>query len=198
MSPHLLFVAGCPLMKRAFLLALLPVMAIASTTASKADAIRGGTERDKKFFETVEGEWVGPGEIVAGKYKGTKFNCSFTGSTPAGKVGMTLDGGCRVGVFTQKMSATVEHSGNKGYRGMFLDGAAGKGLDIVAGNVVDAHKVVFSLNRNQLKGVMQARIPDDNTMTVTVSVRVDEQLVPVIGMNLKRVDGSAVGAIARK
>ncbi|MDH6232802.1 hypothetical protein M2281_003401 [Mesorhizobium soli] len=185
-------------MKRAFLLALLPVMAIASTTASKADAIRGGTERDKKFFETVEGEWVGPGEIVAGKYKGTKFNCTFTGSTPAGKVGMTLDGGCRVGVFTQKMSATVEHSGNKGYRGMFLDGAAGKGLDIVAGNVVDAHKVVFSLNRNQLKGVMQARIPDDNTMTVTVSVRVDEQLVPVIGMNLKRVDGSAVGAIARK
>jgi hypothetical protein len=198
MPPHLLFVAGCPLMKRAFLLALLPVMAIASTTASKADAIRGGTERDRKFFENVEGEWVGPGEIVAGKYKGTKFNCTFTGSTPAGKVGMTLDGGCRVGVFTQKMSATVEHSGNKGYRGMFLDGAAGKGLDIVAGNVVDAHKVVFSLNRNQLKGVMQARIPDDNTMTVTVSVRVDEQLVPVIGMNLKRVDGSAVGAIARK
>ena len=39
---------------------------------------------------------------------------------------------------------------------------------------------------------MQARLPDDNTMTVTVSVRVEEQMVPVIGMSLKRVD-AAVG-----
>jgi hypothetical protein len=184
-------------MKRVFLFPLLPAMALATTSASMADAVRGA-ERDKKFFESVEGEWVGPGEIVAGKYKGTKFSCSFTGSTPAGKVGMTLDGDCRVGVFSQKMSATVQHSGSKGYKGTFLDGAAGKGLDIVSGNVVDAHKVVFALNRNQLKGVMQARIPDDNTMNVTVSVRVDEELVPVIGMSLKRVDNGAVGSIARK
>jgi len=35
-------------------------------------------------------------------------------------------------------------------------------------------------------------------MNVTVSVRVEDQLVPVIGMSLKRVDGTAVGTIARK
>ena len=64
-----------------------------------------------KFFQSIEGAWVGPGEIVAGKYKGTKFTCSFSGPTPSSKLGMTLDGGCRVGMFTQKMSATVEHSG---------------------------------------------------------------------------------------
>jgi hypothetical protein len=29
-------------------------------------------------------------------------------------------------------------------------------------------------------------------------VRVDKQLVPVIGMNLKRVDGPAVGSIAQR
>jgi len=184
-------------MKRAFLLTMLPAMALAATGAGMADPLRG-QERDKKFFENVEGEWVGPGEIVAGKYKGTKFNCNFTGTTPAGKVGMTLDGGCRVGVFMQKMSASVQQAGNRNYKGTFLDGAAGKGLDIVSGSVVDARKVVFSLNRNQLKGVMQARIPDDNTMNVTVSVRVEDQLVPVIGMSLKRVDGTAVGTIARK
>ena len=33
-------------------------------------------------------------------------------------------------------------------------------------------------------------------MNVTVSVRVAQDLVPVIGMSLKRVDGTAVGAIA--
>lgn len=37
---------------------------------------------------------------------------------------------------------------------------------------------------------------DAETMTVTVSVRVDKTMVPVIGMNLKRVDGTAVGSIA--
>jgi hypothetical protein len=181
-------------MKRAFLSAFLPLVAITATTGI-GDAA-DGPERDKKFFRSVEGEWVGPGEIVAGKYKGTKFTCTFTGSTPELKVGMTLDGACRVGVFTQKMSATVERKG-KGYTGKFLDGAAGKGLDVVAGNV-DGRKVVLSLNRNQLKGAMLARLPDENTMNVTVSVRVEKQMVPVIGMSLKRVDGAAVGSVAQQ
>jgi hypothetical protein len=33
-------------------------------------------------------------------------------------------------------------------------------------------------------------------MNVTISVRVDDDMVPVIGMSLKRVDDTAVGAIA--
>ena len=152
-------------------------------------------EPDKQFFHAVEGKWVGPGEIIAGKYKGTKFTCSFYGSTPDNKTGMSLDGDCRVGVFTQKMSATVERKG-RDYKGNFMGGAAGSGLDIIGGNVVDARKVVFTINRNQLRGVMQARIPDDNSMTVTIAVRVDQQLVPVIGMSLKRVDAIEVGSIA--
>jgi hypothetical protein len=35
-------------------------------------------------------------------------------------------------------------------------------------------------------------------MTVTVSVLVDDQMVPVIGMNLKRVDKGSVGSIANR
>ncbi len=38
---------------------------------------------------------------------------------------------------------------------------------------------------------MIARLSSDDAMTVTVSVRVEKQMVPVIGMNLKRVDGAA-------
>ena len=74
---------------------------------------RSAAERDKKFFQSVEGNWVGPGEIVAGKYKGTKFNCTSTARRPTKKAGMTLDGGCRVGVFKQKMTATVEQQGRR-------------------------------------------------------------------------------------
>lgn len=181
-------------MKRAILSVVLPFVASAAVMTSPAHS----NERDKKFFQSIEGAWAGPGEIVAGKYKGTKFNCSFAGTTPVEKLGMTLDGGCRVGVFMQKMSATVEHSGRAGYKGTFMDGAQGSGLDIISGNVVDGKKVVLAINRNQLKGVMQARLPDNDTMTVTVSVRVDKTMVPVIGMNLKRVDDTAVGAIAKR
>jgi hypothetical protein len=154
-------------------------------------------ERDQQFFHAVEGQWSGPGEVVAGKYKGTKFVCNFTGTAGTDVAGMTLDGGCRVGLFTQKMKATVVKSGN-GYSGTFNDGAAGKGLDVVSGNVVSPRKVVFGLNRKQLKGAMLARLPDDNSMVITVSVRVEREMVPVIGMNLKRVDGSAVGSVAQE
>ena len=45
---------------------------------------------------------------------------------------------------------------------------------------------------------MQARLPDANTLNVTVSGRVDDDMVPVIGMSLKRVDEASVGAIARQ
>ncbi len=60
---------------------------------------------------------------------------------------MSLDGTCRVGLFTQRMSATVERKGN-GYRGTFMDGAAGKGLDIVSGKVAGS-KVVVGINRSE-------------------------------------------------
>jgi hypothetical protein len=35
-------------------------------------------------------------------------------------------------------------------------------------------------------------------MNVTISVRVDDDMVPVIGMSLKRVDDASVGAIAQQ
>ena len=86
---------------------------------------------------------------------------------------------------------------HKGYVGSFMGGSSGQGMDIVAGNVVDAHKVVFAINRKQLNGAMQARVTGENSMIVTVSVRVADQMIPVIGMNLKRVDATEVGTIAK-
>ena len=173
--------------------AFLTLLAASAVTVPTIDA--QAADQDRKFFKSVKGNWAGPGEIVAGKYKGTKFNCTFEGTTPLNTAGMTLDGGCRVGVFTQKMTASIERKAGR-YRGTFMDGAAGKGLDILSGSVIDGgRKVVMAINRKQLNGVMQARIADANTMNVTVSVRVEKQLVPVIGMSLKRTDATAVGSI---
>lgn len=154
-------------------------------------------DKDHAFFKGVSGDWTGPGEIVAGKFKGTKFVCTFNGAPPKNKVGIEIDGSCRVGMFTQKMSATIDREAPSRYSGKFQDGAEGKGLDIVSGNVVEGNRMVLALNRNQLKGAMLAKLVDSETMTVTISVRVEGQLVPVIGANLKRVDTASTASIPR-
>lgn len=140
---------------------------------------------DRAFFSSVEGTWQGPGKIVAGKYKGTKFNCQFNG-TPAkqNKIGINMDGTCRVGVFNQQMNATILKKGAR-YSGQFLDGAEGEGLDIVSGKF-NQSKAVVGINRKQLNGAMVAELLDDNRMNVTVSVKVGANMVPVIGMTLSR------------
>ncbi|MEZ2219389.1 hypothetical protein [Rhizobium sp. RCC_161_2] len=152
--------------------------------------------RDKAFFQSVAGSWRGPGEIVAGKYKGTKFTCNLTGQALDGSsAGVKLDGTCRVGVFQQPMSAEITQNGAS-YSGKFLDGAAGKGLDVTSGTVSDG-TVVLGLNRQKLNGAMIARVTDKKSMNVTISVKVGEQMVPVIGVTLQRadVDQMAVGSI---
>ncbi|MCJ7993126.1 hypothetical protein J5N58_00760 [Rhizobium cremeum] len=150
-------------------------------TAPAADA----ASRDKRFFQQVAGVWKGPGEIVAGKYKGTKFTCNLTGQPAEGKeTGMTLDGTCRVGVFSQPMRAVIAQvDGN--YKGEFLDGADGKGLDIVSGQV-NGDRVVMGINRAKLNGAMVARIEKDTAMNITISVKVEDRMIPVIGLKLNR------------
>jgi len=150
--------------------------------------------RDKAFFESVAGSWRGPGEIVAGKYKGTKFTCNLVGSSVTDGTGIKLDGSCRVGVFKQPMTATITQSGSS-YKRQFLDGAAGKGLDVVSGTVTP-DTVVVGLNRSKLNGAMIVRIRDDKTMNVTVSVKVEDRMIPVIGLTLTRqLDEMTVGSV---
>ena len=167
--------------------ALSPVADVASNATAAT--------RDKAFFESVAGTWKGPGEIVAGKYKGTKFTCNLIGEpTGDSSAGIKLDGTCRVGVFKQPMTAVISQSGST-YKGKFLDGAEGKGLDVVSGAVTE-DTVVVGINRAKLNGAMIARVRDDKTMNVTVSVKVESQMVPVIGLTLTRqVDEMAVGSI---
>lgn len=163
------------------------LMASAAPTVASAD--------DRAFFQSVSGIWSGPGEIVAGKYAGTKFNCQLAGVPAKDEaVGVVMDGSCRVGVFSQKMTASILKTAT-GYTGQFLDGAQGEGLDIVAGRV-EPDRVVMGITRKQLEGAMVARLMDRDTMNITISVKVGESMIPVIGMTLARdLDSLAVGAI---
>lgn len=142
---------------------------------------------ENQFFKSVQGKWAGPGEIVAGKYKGTRFTCVFDGISAGTKTGMNIDGYCRVGMFSQPMNALIEKAGG-GYRGRFLDGEAGEGMDIVGGKYT-ADRLVVNIKRKDLVGVMVASKANQNHMQFTISVKVDGKLVPVIGMRLDRTDG---------
>lgn len=150
---------------------------------------------DAAFFRSVIGTWKGPGQVVAGKYKGTRFVCDLTGTPLAkGKTGIAMGGHCRVGVFSQDMSAVITRTAD-GYTGRFLDGADGGGLDVTSGEV-EGHKVVVGINRKQLYGAMVASLHGQNTMNVTISVKVGERLIPVIGLTLSRDSAPAqVGSI---
>lgn len=158
-------------------LALLVLSGASALPAAAAD-------QDEAFFKSVFGRWTGPGEIVAGKYKGTKFVCDLSGAKLVKDVGMELEGTCRVGMFSQPMTATFVRGGSS-YKGSFLDGSSGKGLDIVSGDV-DGNRIVVGLDRKQLKGAMIARLEEQDKLNITISVQVANELVPVIGMNLKR------------
>lgn len=148
--------------------------------------VTGAFASEAEFYRNIQGRWSGPGEIVAGKYKGTRFTCDFKGIAPASANGMSIDGNCRVGVFNQPMNASVTRSG-RGFTGKFLDGEAGEGMDIVGGRY-SASKLVVDIKRKDLNGVMVARLSGSDKLNITVSVKVDKQIIPVIGMTLDRID----------
>lgn len=158
------------------------LLSVAGPTLAAGQAMASETG----FFDSLEGKWVGPGEIVAGKYKGTKFICVFDGAAPGARPGMSIDGYCRVGMFSQPMNAVIEKTRN-GYSGKFLDGEAGEGMDVTGGRYA-SDKLVVDIKRKDLNGVLVARKAGNDKLQMTISVRVEGKLIPVIGMALDRTD----------
>lgn len=162
-------------------LAISTLVVLPSTVSTVWSTPASASER--AYFRGVQGSWSGAGKIVAGRYKDTRFTCRLEGKAPAG-VGMVLSGKCRVGLFSQTISARIIKRGNS-YRGTFLDGAKGKGLDIVSGRL-RRNRLVVGINRKKLNGTMVANLKSRNKMHVTISVRANNKLVPVIGLTLNR------------
>lgn len=161
------------LVASALLLSMVPLLPLSVANAG-----------ERKFFSGIDGKWHGPGQIVAGKYKGTKFTCTLKGQTIQNSIGMDIAGSCRIGVFSQPMSAKIVKSGNS-YSGQFLDGEKGEGMDVTGGRFTTS-RLVVGIKRKKLDATMVARLDGANKMNVTISVKVQGQLVPVIGMTLAK------------
>jgi len=143
--------------------------------------------RERIFLQAFEGQWSGAGEIVAGKYKGTRFQCHFIGTSEPREVGMSLDGSCRVGLFSQAMKAKIVRRPSGAFLGQFNDGARAQGMDITAARIGADH-LQFDLNRQNLQGTMLARLEAQDLMSISLSVKVMGEFVRVVGVNLKRDD----------
>lgn len=139
---------------------------------------------EASFYRDVQGRWTGPGQIVAGKFKGTRFTCDLNGLSPSSKTGLSIGGACRVGMFSQPINADVERAGRV-YVGKFLDGEAGEGMDVIGGRYTGS-KLIVDIRRKDLRGVMVAKLNSTNQLNITISVWLDTELIPVIGMTLQR------------
>lgn len=167
-------------------------MSLLSTAGRTGAALMMGTlllaspslGSERKYFETVEGEWSGSGRIAAGPYKNTRFTCNFSGEQPGG-VGMELTGTCRVGVFPQTMNAKIYKRGNS-YRGRFSLGKKGDGLDITSGKL-RGKKLTLGIKHKKLRGTFMANLKSPNSLNLTIAVKVDRKMIPFIGLTLKRV-----------
>jgi len=149
----------------------------------------GAQEMSGNFFRALDGKWRGSGEVVAGKYKGTRFQCNFNSLSGLATIDLLLDGTCRMGLFSQSLKAQVRGSKNGVLSGSFNDGARGEGMDITAGKIGKDH-VVLDLLRDNLQGKMLAQLKNKNTMHITLSVKVSEHFIPVVGLDLQRNNAS--------
>nr|WP_272210797.1 hypothetical protein [Marinicella sp. W31]MDC2876713.1 hypothetical protein [Marinicella sp. W31] len=82
-----------------------------------------------------------------------------------------------------------------GYRGRFLDGEKGDGLEVTGGSVNDG-KAVISLKREDVEGALVTRLVSADDLNITLLIKGSTRYVPVIGLSLKRqTDPLAVGSI---
>ncbi|WP_180897492.1 hypothetical protein [Martelella soudanensis] len=150
---------------------------------------------DDAFFRQVAGKWVGPGKIIEGKLKGTRFKCELDGLPVTGaEGGFKLDGKCRAGLFSHPITAVFIRDGDS-YRGQFLDGEDGDGLAVTGGNIENG-KAVIALKRQKVEGALVTSLLGEDDLNITLLIKGGTRYVPVIGLSLKREgDPFTVGAI---
>ncbi|MDD9909941.1 MAG: hypothetical protein OXR62_09635 [Ahrensia sp.] len=156
------------------------VLAGALLLGSAALPVQAG---EKAYFRSVAGSWAGVGHIAAGPYKNTRFTCKFSGTVPA-SIGMQLDGTCRVGVFPQTMKARIVKRGSS-YTGRFSLGTKGDGLDITSGKL-RGKRLTLGIRHKKLTGTFQANLKNQNSLNLTIAVKVQQTMVPFIGLTLTR------------
>ena len=159
------------------------VIIIGIIAANSSIARAESPEETKAYFKSIQGKWAGKGEVVNGKYKNTKFKCELTGKTPK-KLGMEIKGFCRIGLIYQTITATIIK--NKGYyKGKFLGGAKGNGLDVVGGRLRNK-RFTAALTRKKINGTIIIDATKKNKMDIILTVEFKGNLYPIVELAMQR------------
>lgn len=160
------------------------IAVVSIVIANNANAEINQQKQDiKKYFKSIEGTWEGNGEVIAGKYKDTKFKCTLNGKTPK-KIGMDIEGNCKIGIFNQKITAKITRHHDH-YRGTFLGGAEKYGLDVVSGKLSN-DIFIAALVRENINGSIIVNATHKNKMGIYIAVEVNERFYPIIELELDK------------
>jgi hypothetical protein len=114
------------------------ILAVLYLTAALAAVTSTAQAEDSEFLRTLDGEWIGKGEMTLQPNSApVDVTCDFTAS--GAESSLTLDGKCRgATVVSRAISVGLNASGNR-YSGSYRDADAGEaGLDgSRRGNAID-------------------------------------------------------------
>jgi hypothetical protein len=163
------------------------VAAFALSAALLALAPAAFAEEGAAFMQRFSGSWIGSGQVLFGPEPRAEFACELRGDPNASTFGMS--GQCRMGGFSAPISAKVRYNADTNqYYGVFMDGAAGTGADLVGTKAGDGFSL--KLVRGDMQGRLSAETVGADQMRVVIyyrDVRANTE-TPVVAMGFTRKD----------
>jgi len=130
-------------MSRLPALALIAALALGGALPARAD----------QPIARFSGEWVGTGQVLLGGQYGAMFRCKLKGSPDEAQARFDMSGRCWLGGLSAPMTAQLRYNAEtREYYGEFMDGADGRGADIVGAHSGEA------LSLRLMRGNMQGRL----------------------------------------
>ncbi len=153
--------------------------------AASGPAVAG--EDAARFMEKFSGEWRGSGKLLIGPDSGMKFHCALNGDPSRTQMTFGMKGKCWVGRLSAPVFARLRYNDdNNRFYGDFMDGAEGKGVDIVAERAGNGFSMWLS--RGQLQGELVASPAGKSKMTILISLidQKRDRKIPVVAMGFAR------------
>lgn len=168
--------------------ATLAVLALSLAGLSLPSATSAEENDAATFMERFSGEWRGTGKLLIGPETGLKFNCALDGNPSRTELTFDMSGKCWAGRLSAQVYAKLHYNAETNrFYGDFLDGAKGKGVDVIG----ERKDYGFSLllSRGMTQGELIAKPAGNNKMTITIflsdSARTRSMAVAAMGFARK-------------
>ncbi len=164
-------------MSRIATFALSAALAAAAALPAKAD----------ELMVRFSGEWAGTGQLLFGPQYGEEFHCELKGNPSDSRLSFGMSGRCWMGFLSAPVTAQLRYNAEtRQYYGEFLDGADGRGVDIVGARAGEA--ISLKLMRGALQGRITAETVSADQMKVMMYYRdvQNNRELPVVAMGFAR------------